>query len=59
MISFGIGVLEKCGNRSDDALLRPYASSNEHGKQAIAALKAIEERVTSMSGGVGVREWSQ
>lgn len=59
IISFGIGVLERYGNGSDRILLRQYASSKEHGKQAIAALKAIEERVTGISGGVGAREQSQ
>ena len=59
MISFGIGVLEMYGNGSDRSLLRQFASSNEHGKQAITALKAIEERVTGISGDVGDRERSQ
>lgn len=59
IISFGIGVLERYGNGSDRMLLRRYASSTEHGEQAIAAMKAIEERVTGISRGVEAREGSQ
>ena len=49
ILAFGIRVLESYGNRSDRSLLRQYASSQEHGRRAIAALKAIEERVTRAS----------
>ena len=45
ILAFGIRVLEKYGNKSDCSLLRKYASSQEYGGRAIAALKAIEERV--------------
>lgn len=45
IIAFGINVLGRCGNGSDRMLLRRYALSREHGKQAIAALRAIEARI--------------
>ena len=45
IVAFGIRVLESYGNSSDRSLLREYASSQEHGRRAIAALRAIEERV--------------
>ncbi len=55
VITFGIDVLKRYGNESDRALLRKFATSNEHGKQAIAALRTIEERVTGISGDAGTR----
>ena len=51
--AFGIRVLERYGNGSDRLLLRCFASSQEYGRGAIAALKAIEERVAGMSEGAG------
>ena len=50
ILAFGIKVLESYGNRSDRSLLRQYASSQKHGRRAIAALRAIEERVTRAPG---------
>ena len=49
ILKFGIRVLERYGNRSDRSLLRHYAATQEFGAQAIAALKAIEERVSTLS----------
>ena len=49
ILRFGIRVLERYGNRSDRSLLRHYAATQEFGAQAIAALKAIEERVSTLS----------
>ena len=46
ILKFGIRVLESHGNRSDRSLLRHYAATQEIGERAIAALRAIEERVT-------------
>ena len=43
ILTFGIRILEKHGNKSDCSLLRNYASGQKYGKCAIAALKAIEE----------------
>ena len=50
IVAFGIRVLESYGNGADRSVLRHYASSREHGRRAIAALKAIEERTTKVSG---------
>ena len=49
ILAFGIRVLKRYGNRSDRSLLRYYAATPEFGAQAIAALKAIEERVSTLS----------
>ena len=49
ILAFGISVLERYGNSSDRSLLRRYASSHEHGERAIAALRAIEERIAGVS----------
>ena len=49
ILAFGIRVLDSYGNRSDRSLLRHYAATPEFGAQAIAALKAIEERVSTLS----------
>jgi len=49
ILSFGIKVLESHGTRSDRWLLRRYAATQEFGEQAIAALRAIEERLGTLS----------
>ena len=49
ILAFGIRVLESYGNRSDRSLLRQYAATQEFGEQAIAALRAIEERLSTLS----------
>ncbi len=49
ILAFGIRVLESYGNPSDRSHLRRYASSHEHGERAIAALRAIEERMARVS----------
>ena len=49
ILAFGIRVLESYGNRSDCSLLRQYTSGQEHGRRAIRALRAIEERVSKAS----------
>ena len=49
ILAFGIRVLESYGNRSDRSLLRQYAATQEFGGQAIAALRAIEERLSTLS----------
>ena len=51
ILAFGIRVLESFGSSSDRSLLRRYASSRDYGGAAIAALRAIEERVTGASQG--------
>ena len=45
ILEFGIGILASYGNRSDGPLLRRYAESSEHGASAIAALRAIDDRL--------------
>ena len=55
IVAFGIRVLERYGNGSDRLLLRRYASSQEYGRAAIAALKAIEDRVIGISEDGGVQ----
>ena len=49
ILAFGIRVLDSYGNRSDRSLLRQYAATQEFGGQAIAALRAIEERLRTLS----------
>ena len=49
ILAFGIRVLESYGNRSDRSLLRQYAATQEFGGQAISALRAIEERLSTLS----------
>ena len=49
ILAFGIRVLERYGNRSDRTLLRQYAATQAFGAQAIAALKAIDERIGTSS----------
>ena len=49
ILAFGIRVLESYGNGSDRSLLRRYAATQEFGGQAIAALRAIEERLSTLS----------
>ena len=49
ILAFGIRVLERYGNRSDRSLLHQYAETQAFGAQAIAALRAIEERVSTLS----------
>ena len=49
ILAFGIGVLASSGNGSDRSLLRRFASDEEHGSRAIAALRAIEARSTGES----------
>ena len=44
ILEFGIRVLASFGKDSDRSLLRTFASDEEHGSSAIAALKAIEAR---------------
>ena len=51
IVAFGIRILESYGNSSDRSLLRRFASSQEHGGRAIAALRAIEERAARASEG--------
>ena len=46
ILTFGIRILERHGNKSDCSLLRNYASGQKYGKCAIAALRAIEERAS-------------
>jgi len=46
ILTFGFGILERHGNKSDCSLLRKYASAQKYGKHAIAALRAIEERAS-------------
>ena len=46
-LSFGITILGEYGNEPDRSLLRQYASRKEFGRQAISALKKMEERVNA------------
>ena len=49
---FAIGVLKDHGSVTDRPLLGRYASSGEYGRDAIAALRAIEEREMGYAGGI-------
>ena len=49
---FAIGALKDHGSVMDRPLLGRYASSRDYGKDAIAALRAIEEREMGYAGGV-------
>ena len=51
-IGFAIGVLKDHGSVMDRPLLGRYASSGEYGRDAIAALGAIEEREMGNAGGI-------
>ena len=51
-IGFAIGVLKDHGSVMDRPLLGRYASSGEYGRDAIAALRAIEEREMENAGGI-------
>ena len=46
-LSFGITILGEYGNESDRSQLRDYASTKEYGKEAISALKKMEERANT------------
>ena len=46
-LAFAIDVLKVYGRSADCSLLRQYATDRYHGKGAIAALKAIEERLVN------------
>ena len=48
-LTFAIRVLGLYGKDMDCSLLRRYAKSREYGEQAIAALKAIEDRLVGKS----------
>ena len=49
---FAIGVLKDHGSGMDRPLLGRYASSRDYGKDAIAALRAIEEHETAYADGI-------
>ena len=51
-IGFAIGVLKDHGSVMDRPLLGRYASSGEYGRDAIAAVRAIEEREMENAGGI-------
>ena len=48
-VAFAIDVLKVFGNNTDCSVLRRYASDRNHGKSAIVALRAIEERLLKKS----------
>ena len=50
ILQFAIDVLKRYGNAADRGLLRQYTRSREYGKDAIAALKAIEQREMGHAG---------
>ena len=49
-VAFAIDVLKVFGNNTDCSVLRRYASDRNHGKSAIVALRAIEERLVKEPG---------
>ena len=54
-IRFAIGVLKNHGSVMDRPLLGRYASSRDYGRDAIAALRAIEECEMGDAGGISRR----
>ena len=54
-IRFAIDVLKDHGSVMDRPLLGRYASCREYGREAIAALRAIEEREMGNAGGIARR----